>query len=570
VKLVLIQPPVEDFYDTDVRLQPIGLAYLAGAVRDHLPEVEIEILDFHHGWGRRSLRLPKELSYLREYYPHHDESPFSTFHQYYRFGASDADIARVLQEKDPDVVGISSLFTPYYREALAVARIAKEHTRARVVMGGSHVSADPHSILREPAVDFVVTGEGEKPLVRLLRALAAGAPCSRWFNSGQENESSEELPIPDLSSLRPESYRLRGRPMVFLVTSRSCPHRCSFCSVHTTFGLRYRRASVPRVVEEMKLRYREGYRVFDFEDDNLTYYKDEMKELCRAIRREFPEGDLELVAMNGISYLSLDTELLRLMTEAGFSRLNLALVSSDTSVLETTKRPHTVSKYLEVVEEAYRLGFEITSYQILGLPFESRASMVQTLVFAARLPVLLGASPFYLTPGSPIQRQLGVELSEADYFRARLTAMAWEGRDFTRDDVYTLFVTTRILNFLKSRGRSSRRWRLGEELLETLLSTGRLEAASGKSRQPLTRFCSELFFEVWEQLEYITDLEGGRIVIHGAASRSAQKRTAPSLHSSTLPKDGYFDRSSPRDSQRNRKSTGVRPSRSARSRSPIS
>ena len=427
MKLVLVQPPIEDFYDTDVRLQPIGLAYLAGAVRERLPGIAVEILDFHHGWGRRTLPLPKELSYLREYYPHHDESPFSTFHQYYRFGASDADIASSLREKDPDVVGISSLFTPYYREALAVARIAREHTRAKVVLGGSHVSADPHSVLREPAVDFIVTGEGERPLVDLLRALAAGAPCARWFNSGRENEPSEELPIPDLSSLRPESYRLRGRPMVFLVTSRSCPHRCSFCSVHTTFGSRYRRVPVPRVLEEMKLRYREGYRVFDFEDDNLTYYKDEMKELCRAIRPEFPEGDIELVAMNGISYLSLDAELLRLMKAAGFSRLNLALVSSDTSVLETTKRPHTVSKYLEVVEAAHRLGFEITSYQILGLPFEPLSSMVQTLVFAARLPVLLGASPFYLTPGSPIQRQLGIELTEADYFRARLTAMAWEG-----------------------------------------------------------------------------------------------------------------------------------------------
>ncbi len=516
MKLVLVQPPIEDFYDTDVRLQPIGLAYLAGAVRQHLPEVEVEILDFHHGFGRRSLPVPKELSYLREYYPHHDESPFSTFHQYYRFGASDAEIARVLKQKCPDVVGISSLFTPYYREALAVARLAKEHTRARVVMGGSHVSADPHSILREPAVDFIVTGEGERPLVSLLRALAAGALCARWFNSGEENDSIDELPIPDLSSLRPESYQLRGRPMVFLVTSRSCPHRCSFCSVHATFGLRYRRVSVARVMEEMKLRYREGYRVFDFEDDNLTYYKDEMKELCRAIRREFPEGPesgVELVAMNGISYLSLDTELLQLMKTAGFTRLNLALVSSDTSVLETTKRPHTVSKYLEVVQAAHALGFAITSYQILGLPFEPRASMVQTLVFAARLPVLLGASPFYLTPGSPIQRQLGVELSEADYVRSRLTAMAWEGRDFTRDDVYTLFVTTRILNFLKSHGRSPRRRRLGEELLETLLSTGRLEAASGTSRRPLTRFRSELFFEVWGQLEYVTDLEGTRIAI---------------------------------------------------------
>jgi radical SAM superfamily enzyme YgiQ (UPF0313 family) len=275
------------------------------------------------------------------------------------------------------------------------------------------------------------------------------------------------------------------------------------------------------VIEEMKLRYQEGYRVFDFEDDNLTYYKEEMKDLCRAIRREFGDGDVELVAMNGISYLSLDTELLQLMKAAGFTRLNLALVSSDTSVLETTKRPHTVTKYLEVVEAAHRLGFEITSYQILGLPFESRASMVQTLVFAARLPVLLGASPFYLTPGSPIQRQLGLELTEADYFRARLTAMAWEGRDFTRDDVYTLFVTTRILNFLKSCREGGKRRTLGLELLETLLTSGTLLAASGPSgneRLPLTRFRSELFFEVWRKLEYVTKLDGERIWIEKDAS----------------------------------------------------
>jgi radical SAM superfamily enzyme YgiQ (UPF0313 family) len=281
--------------------------------------------------------------------------------------------------------------------------------------------------------------------------------------------------------------------------------------VHTTFGRQYRRVPTRRVLEEMRLRYREGYRVFDFEDDNLTYYRDEMKELCREIRRTFPPGAIELVAMNGISYLSLDRELLGLMREAGFRRLNLALVSSDLSVLESTKRPHTVSKYLEVVGEAHRLGFQITSYQILGLPFEPLASTSQTLVFSARLPVLLGASPFYLTPGSPIQRQLGATLREEDYFRARLTAMAWEGRDFTRDDVYTLLVATRIVNFLKSRRESSKRARLGEEILETLLATGKLVAANGSGRKPLPRFRSELFFQLWEELDYVTSLRGERI-----------------------------------------------------------
>ena len=48
--------------------------------------------------------------------------------------------------------------------------------------------------------------------------------------------------------------------------------------------------------------------------------------------------------------------------------------------------------------------------------------MIQTLAFNARLPVLLGASPFYRTPNSPIAR--GLALTEADFIRARLTALA--------------------------------------------------------------------------------------------------------------------------------------------------
>ena len=99
--------------------------------------------------------------------------------------------------------------------------------------------------------------------------------------------------------------------MTFMITSRSCPHKCSFCSVHTTFGTNYRRRSLENVLEEIELRYQQGYRVIDFEDDNLTYYKSTFKELCRRLIARFPNREMEFVAMNGISYLSLDEELLR-------------------------------------------------------------------------------------------------------------------------------------------------------------------------------------------------------------------------------------------------------------------
>lgn len=532
MKVLLIQPPVQDFYDTDVRLQPIGLAYLKAAVRKHLPEINIGIKDFHAGHGRRTAPIPKELAYLSDYYAVPDRSPFSTFHRYYHFGKSFAEIERDIAATDPDVVGISSLFTPYYREALEVAACAKRSRNRVVVIGGSHASAAPESLLASPNVDYVVRGEGEKPFVELLRALEnrtgiENVPNLAYKYSGEyafnpmgENYPMDDLPLPDLSDFEPSTYTLAGKPLTFMITSRSCPHKCSFCSVHTTFGTNYRRRSLESVLQEIELRYRQGYRVIDFEDDNLTYYREIFKELCRRLIERFSGREMEFVAMNGISYLSLDDELLELMHRAGFSHLNLALVSSDKTVRETTKRPHTLEAYLRVVGTARRLGFKIVSYQILGLPHETLDSMIQTLAFNARLPVLLGASPFYRTPNSPIAH--GVKLGESDLVKARLTALAIETGCFSRDDIYTLFVATRILNFLKGLplagdttlddllrcSPSDRRAAIGLELLDLLLRTGRLFFASRAERVENRHFRAEIFYKVMAQVRRIACRNG--------------------------------------------------------------
>ena len=537
MKVLLIQPPVQDFYDTDVRLQPIGLCYLKAAVKKHLPDVDVIIKDYHGGCGRRTVAIPRELRYLTDYYPVADKSPFSTFHQYYHFGCPFDGIEAEIAEIKPDVVGISSLFTPYYREALEVAAQVKKHLNIPVVMGGSHASAVPESLLSSSHVDYVINGEGEKPLVEFLQYLKGekrieNVPNLIYKRDGKlinnptsENFSMDELPFPDLKDLTPGNYRFTGKPMTFMITSRSCPHKCSFCSVHTTFGADYRRRSLENVLEEIELRYSQGYRVIDFEDDNLTYYKSTFKELCRRLISRFPNREMEFVAMNGISYLSLDEELLELMFQAGFSHLNLALVSSDKTVRESTKRPHTLEAYLKVVHKGVQLGFKIVSYQILGLPNESLDSMIQTLAFNTRLPVLLGASPFYLTPASPMAR--GLDFTEKDYVKARLTAMAIETDEFRRADIYTLFITTRIINFLKGLRLSAStdvnalldyswsddRTRIGFELLRLLRETSRLYFWTTKGLRENEKFEPEVFFRVLDQAEEIGCQNGQRIIV---------------------------------------------------------
>ena len=540
MKVLLVQPPVQDFYDTDVRLQPIGLAYLKAAVSKHLPDIDISIKDYHGGCGRRTVAIPKELCYLSDYYAADDGSPFSTFHRYYHFGKSFDDIENEIAALHPDLVGISSLFTPYFREALEVAGRVKKRTSAIVVMGGSHASAVPESLLASSYVDYVIRGEGEKPFVELLRALHQGGNIATVSNLAYkslgefvftpmaDNFSIDDLPLPNLSDFLQDAYRLGRKPMTFMITSRSCPHKCSFCSVHTTFGTNYRRRSLENVLEEIELRHRQGFRAIDFEDDNLTYYKQTFKELCRELITRFPNREMEFVAMNGISYLSLDDELLELMYRAGFSQLNLALVSSDKTVRETTKRPHTLDAYLRVVNKAHALGFKIVSYQILGLPNESLGSMMQTLAFNTRLPVLLGASPFYRTPSSPIAR--GLELHEADFVKARLTALAIETENFSRDEIYTLFVTTRIINFLKGLRVGStnlnalidapaenRAAAIGLPLLKELLINKRLYFWTKRGLVENRKFRSDIFFRVLADAQFIAGQNGQTVVVDSFA-----------------------------------------------------
>lgn len=535
MKVLLLQPPVQDFYDTEVRLQPLGLCALKAAVQAHLPGVEARVRDYRQGWGRRTVPLPAELADLRPYYPVPDRSPFSTFHNYYHFGAGFEVLADDVARERPDLVGISSLFSAYHREVLACAGAIKARLDVPVVVGGTHASAAPESLLAHPMVDYVIRGEGERPLVELLRALGAGrAPDdvpNLVYRSGQrlvlnplaENYPLAELPPPDFSDLPVARYRLGRRPLASLMASRGCPHRCGFCAMQGAHGHGYRRRPVESFLAEIRLRHAQGYRALDFEDDNLTLARGEMEALCRGLIAEYPEGELALQAMNGVSYLSLDPELLGLMKQAGFTHLNLSLVSLDAATCRAVGRPHAVDTYLGVVREAFRLGFRVVSYQILGLPGESLASMVETLAFSAGLPVLLGASPFYLPPGAPLAEGTGA-MTEERLVRCRLTALGI--RD--RDAIYTLFVATRILNFLKglpleegaevplgealevARGQGGRQ-ALGAELLEQLLTKGMLYAAAPRGLEPLPRFQAELFRMLWERIGRLVTQTGATI-----------------------------------------------------------
>ncbi len=170
MKVLLVQPPVEDFYDTSIRTYPLALLYVAARVRDI---ADVTVLDARTGCKPRVLTNP--FPDLDTFYRPDIYTPFSFFGRYYRFGLGYDDIRREIAAQQPDVVGIASMCSAYERQARDTAKAAKEISREIVtVMGGTHATIFPDRLLADPNVDYCVRGEGETPFFELVQQLKAG------------------------------------------------------------------------------------------------------------------------------------------------------------------------------------------------------------------------------------------------------------------------------------------------------------------------------------------------------------------------------------------------------------
>ena len=148
-----------------------------------------------------------------------------------------------LADFQPNIVGIGSM-TPTIVSALKSARVAKEACpQTKVIMGGPHATfADKEILNEEKDVDIIVRGEGEETIVELAKQAPQMKNLSNvkgiTFRKDKQTIQTETRPfIQNLDALpRPaykyvpmEKYRITGKTLLPIITSRGCPFQCSFC-----------------------------------------------------------------------------------------------------------------------------------------------------------------------------------------------------------------------------------------------------------------------------------------------------------------------------------------------------
>ncbi|HAR64269.1 MAG: hypothetical protein DKM50_02330 [Candidatus Margulisiibacteriota bacterium] len=437
MKVLLIQPPIEDFYLTEIRTYPLGLLYLGTLLKKN--GVDVSILDCLKPYKKKTIPLPKEFNYLKEVYSEKEIGPLKLFGAYYRFGLTDDEIIKKVCELSPDYIGITCNFTAYFNIVAALAeKIKAVFPNTKIIIGGYHATVYKEDILlKHSCIDKVISGSDENDFLRVL-----GLP--------EDESHCFTRTVPDRSLINSSYYKMHRKNFSFLIATRGCPRKCTFCTVASMHGSNFIKRSVASILEEMSyLCHHENVRVFDFEDDNLSLDRNWFDELLAGVTETFRNDDIRLYAMNGISAETLSEELLQKMWQAGFRNLNVSLVTAQDSLKEKLRRPFLNEQFELVVKAAVLLGFEVTAYLIIGLPDQTKEDIQETIEYLSGLNVLIAPSIYYPPPGTEQFSELvaGNRVDPDNWISFRSSVFPVETDFLSRKDLVYYFQYIRMLNF---------------------------------------------------------------------------------------------------------------------------
>ncbi len=346
----------------------------------------------------RYLPLPFFLSYAKALLTYYGYEAYLMDSQACR--TRDEDFVRQVNALRPDLLVVETS-TPSLENDLAL--LSGLSPEIRVVLCGPVLELeDPAFWTRNPRVAFALPGEYEDSLLHLVAALERGQDLGgvagllyRGADGTLRRTAARPLmdlawlPWPDRETLPYfEYWDLVGdipEPSAQMHSSRGCPFRCTFCLWPQLMyrGRNYRRRASADVVDEMEYLVRVmGYRSVYFDDDTSNIGRSRWLALCGDIvRRGLQEIPWAMMARADL----MDGALLAALRGAGLCAVKYGVESTSQALIDQVGKQMRLPRVFEALEETRRLGIRVHLTFTLGLPGETRETLLKTVQDALRL-----------------------------------------------------------------------------------------------------------------------------------------------------------------------------------------
>lgn len=309
-----------------------------------------------------------------------------------------------IQRFKPDIIGMSCN-TLYMQYVKTIAKEIKEHYNIPIVVGGYHASIHPADTIKIPDIDFLIVGDAEFSLPKLLDRLEKGKTFFGiqgllYKEKGQVKGNKEgsfvkdidHFPTPDWDLWEDLDKYFYYLGMLYVIGSRGCPYRCSYCDAvgiansvkGSYFRMRDPRAYAREVAALWKKYEKRGLRLIQMFDQVFTFNKKWVKEFCDEYKQ------LVDVEKHGFSTFAridnLDKERLEMLGKAGCKILRVGIEAGNDFIRNTVYRKHISKKQIvDVFKIAKKEGVGFTAFYMLGGPGETRKTINETINLARKL-----------------------------------------------------------------------------------------------------------------------------------------------------------------------------------------
>lgn len=284
---------------------------------------------------------------------------------------------------------------------------------AVIILGGPEVSFNAGDVLEQQQdVDYVLSGEGEKPFAWLLNALDTGADVSGipgicFRRNGLSVVSEPFCPLDEPPSPYTNKYfQALGGRIAYLETSRGCPFSCAFCLSGRLPSVRY--FSMERIKRELILLANSGTQTVKFVDRTFNANNARARQIIAFIIENSGVRFSDSIRFHfEVAGDLLDEETLMLLetAPAGLFQLEIGLQSFDAEVLDAVNRRTDIGKLKRNIERLISSGrLHIHLDLIAGLPYEGISGFAESFNMAYKLrPNMLQLGFLKLLHGAPMR-----------------------------------------------------------------------------------------------------------------------------------------------------------------------
>ena len=191
------------------------------------------------------------------------------------------------------------------------------------------------------------------------------------------------IPVPRHELFDFKKYKIpiaRNFPFTVVITSLGCPYNCAFC---TAGAYGYRVRGIDNVIKELIYLAELGIKEILFQDPTFTINKKRVIELCKKMI----DNGLNFTWSCNADIKSMDEEKIYWMKKAGCHTVSIGIESGDDSILKKYSKMITVEQIRKAINLLNKYKIRILGYFIIGLPGETRESILKTIKLAKSLKI---------------------------------------------------------------------------------------------------------------------------------------------------------------------------------------